>query len=297
MPEQSVQTMTTWCQYIRKDLKARIAAGREVPDDLTLTALAARYAVSLTPVRAAVGALVDEGYLERLDNGRLAVNRSKVGTRRQAADDAWPEPPKDHFDEVANDVIVLCLRGDVRFLREEETASRYGISGTAIRQVFSRLAGAGVLEHVPRRGWRVRPFRRKQMREYTRVRKVLELEAMKLAWPKLLDEDLWCIYHGNVLPKTPDEDPIIDDGLHRYLIDKADNEYIRDFFDRHERFFVTVFTWEGADREAAIETVHQHRAILAAMLARDRRAARKALLEHLNYGHGLLKRVELVPAL
>ena len=190
-----------------------------------------------------------------------------MGTRRGAATTSpGPSRPRDHFDEVANDVIVLCLRGDTRFLREEETAARYGISGTAIRQVFNRLAGAGVLEHVPRRGWRVRPFRRKQMREYTQVRKVLEVEAMKLAWPKLVDEDLWCIYHGNVLPKTPDEDPIIDDGLHRYLIDKADNEYIRDFFDRHDRFFVTVFTWEGADREAAIETVHQHRAILAAML-------------------------------
>jgi DNA-binding GntR family transcriptional regulator len=43
------------------------------------------------------------------------------------------------------------------------------------------------------------------------------------------------------------------------------------------------------DRQAAVKAVNQHRAILEALLARDRTAARKALIAHLRHGHPVLK--------
>ena len=137
--------------------------------------------------------------------------------------------------------MLTCLKGEPVFLREEDTAARYGISGTAIRQIFSRLAGSGIIEHVPRRGWRVRPFRAQQLDEFTQVRKVLELEAMRLAWPKLVDADLQEMRDGNVLPEGDNDAPKINDGIHRYLIEKAGNQYIADFMERHMPFFFCAF--------------------------------------------------------
>ena len=285
--------MSTWSLFIKDDVKARIGMGESLPCRLTLQSLAKHYDVSLTPVRQAILELTDEGYIQKQDNGRLAVNEEKRGAWSDSPARARPMPPKDHFEEIREGVVLTCLKGEPVFLREEDTAARYGISGTAIRQIFSRLAGSGIIEHVPRRGWRVRPFRSQQLEEFTQVRKVLEMEALRLAWRKLVDADLQEIRDGNVLPESDDDAPKINDGIHRYLIEKAGNQYIADFMERHMPFFYVLFTWEGSDRQAAIDTVLSHWAVLDALLARDRRAARKALLEHLDFGHELLKSVGL----
>jgi DNA-binding GntR family transcriptional regulator len=278
--------MNTWRTYITTDLKARIDSGHDLPTDWTLNHLAADYQVSLTPIRSAAGDLIDQGYLKKLDNGRLSVEPIKVGAVGDSA--VRPRPPKDFYDSILGDLIELCLSGSTEFLREEETATKYGISPSAVRQIFHRLAGEGILAHLPRRGWQTRPFCRKQLEDYTRVRVMLELEALRLAWPKLDDDRLQILRSGNQLPKKKSEHPSIDDSVHPYLVELADNEYISNFFERNGRRFRVFFTWEALDRQAAIETVHQHWAVLDALLARNRTAARHALQEHLNYSHHLL---------
>ncbi len=112
---------------------------------------------------------------------------------------------------------------------------------------------------------------------------------MDAAWPHLEDDRLRSIYEGNALPGSEQEEPRLDHSLHGYLIEKADNFYIRDFFSRHSRYYEILFTWESLDREAAIAAVHQHRKILEALLARDRDAARAALMAHIRYSHPRLQ--------
>lgn len=283
--------MSTWSLFIKDDVIERITAGEPLPFRLTLHSMADHYEVSITPVRQAICELVDEGYLEKQGNGRLAVNNKRSESEKKPAYRKQSIPPKDRFEEICDDVVLVCLKGEAVFLREEDTAQKYGISGTGIRQVFSRLAGSGIIEHVPRRGWRVRPFRQEQLVQFSQVRKVLELETLRLAWPKLVDADLQKMRDENVLPRTDDEEPAINDEIHNYLIEKAGNEYIRDFMDRHMRFFRVLFTWEGHNRQAAIETVQGLWVLLDAMLRRDKAAAQKALTKHLEFDHALLKKI------
>ncbi len=279
----------SWANYIEQDLIARIHSGCEVPRKLTLHGLSEQYEVSLTPVRAAVGELVGRDFLRKGKNGRLTVNPGKVGTGGPAAGLSRPEPPKDHCHEIAKDLVALSLAGKPVWLREEEIAKRYGISQTATRQILSRLAGVGVVEHKPRRGWRLRPFRQSELDAFTEVRELLELKAMKLAWPRLVDDDLQALLDSNVVLADASQPPVIDNSLHQYLIDKAGNRYISDFFERHGRYYEIMFEWEALDRQAAIKAVGQHRAILEALLTRDRKAARKAMVDHIRHGHPVLK--------
>jgi DNA-binding GntR family transcriptional regulator len=283
--------MSTWSLYIKDDMRARIGMGEPLPCRLTLHSIAKHYDVSLTPVRQAIVDLIEEGYIRKKDNGRLAIGKALAGTWTEDDIRERPKPPKDNFEEIREGVVLACLKGEPIFLREEDTAARYGISGTAIRQIFSRLAGTGIIEHVPRRGWRVRPFRKEQLEQFTQVRKVLELEALRLAWHKLEDPFLQEIRDGNILPRSEDEDPIVDDRVHGYLIEKSGNQYIADFMEQHSKFFGVFFVWEGGDRKSAIENIYQHWALLDALLARDRRAARKALSEHLYYAHSFLQSI------
>jgi DNA-binding GntR family transcriptional regulator len=268
---------------IKQDLIANIRAGKFNPELLTLDAISKRYQVSTRPVRTAVQELIEEKYLEKGENGRLAIPSKSVG-----GDASLPEKPIDWSEVIASDLVQLSLEGAPVLLREETTAEKYGITRFTVRQVFQRLAGRGILKHLPRRGWELRPFRLEDLDAYLRVRVGLELIALELAWPRLVDEELQAILDRNLLPAKPNGRPICDNSLHAYLITKSGNPFIADFFDRNGRYYDALFNWESLDRKAQIQAVQQHREILEALLRRDRAAAERALENHIRNNHPVL---------
>ncbi|MFI4875197.1 MAG: FCD domain-containing protein [Blastopirellula sp. JB062] len=277
--------------YIYEDLKARLTSSQELPVQLTLESLADYYDVSFSPVRSAVNRLIKQGLIEKGEDRRLSpkpLGKRSLGRKK---DQALPTPPQDHYEIIANDFVQLSLKGEALDLREEATAKQYGISRSALRIIFNRLAGAGLIEHIPRRGWRLRPFLQKDMQAFLEVRELLELKALDLAKPHLCDEDLQKMLDGNVLPTSKKELPKIDNSLHAYIIEKAGNIYIQDFFQRQGKYYEILFDWEELDRPTAIETVEQHRAILEALLAKNWAAARKALSFHIQNNHPVLSTI------
>jgi DNA-binding GntR family transcriptional regulator len=269
--------------FIKQDLIANIRTGKISADQLTLDALSKRYQVSTRPVRTAVQALIDEKYLEKRKNRRFAIRAKRI-----RGDVAPPPKPTDWGEVIANDLVKLSLDGAPVLLREETTAEKYGISRSTIRQIFQRLAGRGILRHLPRRGWQLKPFRQEDLDSYLRVRAGLELMALDLAWPRLVDEELQAMLDRNLLPEGPDDPLTIDNSLHAYLIEKSTNPFIADFFDRHGRYYDVLFNWESLDREAQLQAVRQHREILEALLRRDRGAAESALENHIRNNHPVL---------
>src|SRR4051794_13157158 len=270
--------------FIKQDLIAGIRSGEIRSERLTLDSLSKRYSVSATPVRIAVRELIEEKYLKKGDNGRLAIHfdSSAGGTT------TMPEEPTDWGQVIANDLVQLGLQGVPVLLREETTAEKYGISRSSIRQIFHRLAGRGILEHLPRRGWQLRPFRQADLDAYIDMRVTLELKAMELAWPRLVDEELKAILDRNRLPANPNDRPESDNSLHSYLIEKSKNSYIADFFDRHGKYYEALFEWENLDRDAQVQEVRHHREILEALLRRDRPTAERALTNHIRNNHPVL---------
>jgi DNA-binding GntR family transcriptional regulator len=270
--------------FIKQDLIAGIRSGEIRSERLTLDSLSKRYSVSATPVRIAVRELIEEKYLKKGDNGRLAIHfdSSAGGTT------TMPEEPTDWGQVIANDLVQLSLEGVPVLLREETTAEKYGISRSSIRQIFHRLAGRGILEHLPRRGWQLRPFRQADLDSYIDMRVTLELKAMELAWPRLVDEELQAILDRNRLPANPNDRPESDNSLHAYLIQKSKNSYIADFFDRHGKYYEALFEWENLDRDAQVQEVRHHREILEALLPRDRPTAERALTNHIRNNHPVL---------
>jgi DNA-binding GntR family transcriptional regulator len=271
----------TFSSYIRKDLKSYIKTGDDLPFELTLTGIAEHYGVSLTPVRAAVRDLVTEHYLQKASNGRISLNRAFIPVEPVDPTVSKPALPPDWRKIIARDVMLSSLRGDAGFLREEATAGRYGVSRTVIRQVFNHLVGKGFLEHVPRAGWRVRCFDEADMCAYLEVREVLELKALALAQPYLERAHLESMLAGNPIPETGK--PIqLDNRIHAYLIEKANNFYLRDFFERHGEYYMLLFEHAALGAKVVAEMAEQHRAILHALIEKDWDSARQALVCHIR---------------
>ena len=284
--------MSNVTEYVANDIKTHLQRTGSVPAKLTLIALADYYNVSLTPVRLALIELAEEGYLTKLPNGRLIVNVAKLrNTDTQLTDIATPISPRCWEQELAHDIIRKSLRGEEDYLREELMAQKYEVGRAALRQVFARFANRGLLVHVPRCGWRARSFNEQEMGAYLDVREALEVAALDLARPHLDPQDLRAMLEGNA-PSTND----LDNRLHKYLIEKAGNTYIREFFERNGVYYSLLFDFAAPEAAVVKEMAKQHIEILDHLLGKRWGAARQALAKHIQAQRpvvaSLMKRIQ-----
>ncbi|MFV8782564.1 FCD domain-containing protein [Microbulbifer sp. SA54] len=270
----------TITEFIKSDVKAVLQAQGRLPYRLTLGAMSEHYKVSLTPVRHAIDELVEEGVIRRKDNGRLeAVPEALEGVVLES-----PKPDATEsrlYDEIREEVIARSLNQDSEYLREQATAEQYGAGRTVVRQIFSRLAGAGLIEHVPRCGWRVRPFSEQDMHDYLDIREMLELKALELARGQFTDDELNQLLKANKPGKGAAKSEL-DFDLHDYWIERCGNRYIVEFFKRYSPFYNALFNYAVIDEKVKREMAREHCEIVECLLARDWKGARKALSSHIR---------------
>lgn len=266
----------TLSDYIKSDLRQRITAADELPKKLTISSLAEHYEVSTMPVRTAVNALITEKVLRKGDNGRLKINFER-GQRSHAKSGRVVSPP-DWGNRILDDAIQVSLHGEAVQWKIAETADRYAISQNLVQTIFHRLAGNGVLEHAPRRGWWIRPFRKEDLDAYLKVRVTLELQALDLSRERLDRDMLRQLLEANQpsCGKTP---PMIDNALHRYWVKQSGNRYIQDFFDRHGNYYSALYTYASIGDRLLNQIVRRHRAILQSLIRGHFRQARDVLCE------------------
>jgi DNA-binding GntR family transcriptional regulator len=277
---------------IKNEIGSRLERSEDLQIPLTVQGLSEHYGVSYTPVREAIGELIEVGLIRKKSNGRLEAITPKKRSKKSNFQ-TQQEPEKKPVENITKKLVAISLGGEECFVREEATASKHGLTRSTMRQILQRLAGEGLLEHVPRRGWRVKPFRQEDMDAFIEVREVMELKALDLAKTKLGSPEsqrkLRQIKENNQLAKGKKGQAKIDNTLHAYLIDLAANPYINDFFNRHGRYFTILFNWEGENEKAAVQAVTQHHEIIDALLAQNWSLAKKRLSHHLHSNHPVLR--------
>ena len=271
----------TLTERIERDLLRLLAAREALPFRLSLSGIAKHFAVSPMPVRTAVQSLVDQGVLIKGDAGRLSVVDDKLPQLSELPDDATNNDEASLLDQLISEIIMRGLTQDEHYLRESATAEQYGVGRTVVRRLFSELAGRGLLTHVPRCGWLVRPYREKDTIDYLAVRELLEREALEEAFGKLDHKLLREIRDGN-RHSGPGRPAQLDNRMHGYWIGLSGNRYIQAFFENEGAYYATVFDYAGLEPDASDSMVDQHRAILDALLERDLPKALKALSQHIQ---------------
>ncbi len=78
------------------------------------------------------------------------------------------------------DILAGALPPDSR-LGIVETAARYGVGATPLREALSRLAARGLVNAIGKRGFRVKSVSREDLADIVRIRSVLEREALRLS--------------------------------------------------------------------------------------------------------------------
>jgi len=235
--------------------------------------------------------LIADACLEKLPNGRLAVASGKRRSRK-APPAITPPPTARDWDRVLiREVMLASLQREPVHLREEALAEKHQVGRSVIRQSLGRLAGAGLIDHVPRRGWLVHPIQEDDLTAYLEVREVLELKALDLARPRIETADLLPMLEDNAAVEE-DQSPRLDNRLHEYLITKSGNRYIQNFFRQYTAtYYTSAFDYAAPEAHVVAEMATQHRAILEALTARKWAHAREALVRHIRAQRPVLIRL------
>jgi DNA-binding GntR family transcriptional regulator len=136
----------------------------------------------------------------------------------------------------------------------------------------------------------VAPFREEDMLAYLDVRETLELKALDLARPRLIEADLRRMLEGN-LPPPGSPEPRLDNRLHQYFIDCSGNRYIRDFFRAHGGYYTALFDYAALGASVVEEMARQHRDILTHVLAGRWKQAKEALGHHIRAQRPALRKM------
>jgi GntR family carbon starvation induced transcriptional regulator len=175
-----------------------------------------------------------------------------------------------------------------------ELAQRYEIGATPLREGLSRLVSRGLIVAIGQRGFRVATVSRDDLADITRIRTVIEIEALRLAMEK--GGDAWeagiiAALHqlrrhiersGKHFSEGTEDFDALHKGFHTAILAACDSSRMlaahSDLYDQAYRYRRVMM--RGFDNGKEFFEVHQ--SLADRVLARDIEGARAMLVRHLQ---------------
>ena len=184
-------------------------------------------------------------------------------------------------------ILDLSLRPGV-ILRKGDVCEVLGVSRSPVSEAVARLATEALVDIVPQAGTFVARLSLDEVREGAFLREALELAAVEEVARILTDEQLVELRRNLRL-----QEGLVQDGDIRgfYAADARFHELILGFMGHRRLPGLSRTAWVHVDRARRLllpepgrveETLAEHRAILAALEARDPERARTATRAHLR---------------
>jgi len=180
-------------------------------------------------------------------------------------------------------------------LRMTELAARSGVSTIPVREALRRLEAERLVESTANKGARVADLSFPELADAYRLRILLEIEAVRLGFPDLTDEDL-ARMRGLLKEMTRlwregrEEGHEAHRKFHFLVYERAGSTWllhvIRSIWDHTERHRRLAMRW-GAEPE---DLGRSHEEMLAALVGRDLDKAIEAVRQHFERPLRLIER-------
>ncbi len=189
------------------------------------------------------------------------------------------------YEQLQRDILSGALPPEMK-LQAETLKSRYGVSGSTLREALTRLTAESLVTFEGQRGFRVAATSRADFADLCDIRKVVETEALKRSIQNGNDD--WearvvATFHrlAKVELQFPDNQAALYDewelrnrAFHKALLSACPSRWLirmhDQLFQQAERYRRITFAARGGQAR----NVHlEHRAIMEAAIARDVDAA------------------------
>jgi DNA-binding GntR family transcriptional regulator len=169
-------------------------------------------------------------------------------------------------------------------LRQDRIAEEFGTSHIPVREAFVQLQASGFVTIVPNRGAFVSAMTAEEAEELTAMRIALELLALDSAIDAFGAEDA---HAARAILERDERAPDVDEwsrdnwAFHRAIYQAGGKRHLLEALDglwrKADRYLRLVWQLERYQDTSLAE----HRAILEAVIARDRRAAKRLTKSHI----------------
>jgi len=181
-----------------------------------------------------------------------------------------------------------------RRLKEEELARELGISRTPIREALLMLQAEGLVDAVPNRGAVVRVHTPEDLDDLYQLRALLEGYAARRAAGRLTDEQLGTLQESceRFDGLDPDRDlrEVVRENMlfHSTILAAAGSSRLESMVRRVIELPLVYksYIWYSPDQQRI--SVHYHRQIVKALVARDAERAELVMKEHVFEARDLL---------
>ncbi|MFW7341695.1 GntR family transcriptional regulator [Pollutimonas sp. H1-120] len=180
-----------------------------------------------------------------------------------------------------------------------------GISRGPLREAFRRLAADRLIELIPNRGAVVRRLSRTEIIHLFQIREALEGQAARLAAQRIDLGDNRARFSAIVKQGRYHKDKLVMQSFiehnrefHQAIVKMSDNAELAELIDRYQlAVFMTLLRQAVGTEQIIRDSIEQHEAIAAAILAGDPDQAYAAMRHHLwHSANGMLERDELKSA-
>ncbi len=191
------------------------------------------------------------------------------------------------YDELVKKIISGAYPGGTT-LQEEKLASEFGISRTPVREALKRLAAEGLIESLPRKGFRVAMPDDDALTELFECRCGLELLALKNAINAIPVEKIESLKKKLCLAARRKESRRIaleaDGEMHALFSDHCGNRYLGALIQQFRTKTAPYRSYRNRERAPLDELITERMEILDAVLTRDADTASRLLREHILKG-------------
>ncbi|MEJ2217301.1 MAG: GntR family transcriptional regulator [Gemmatimonadota bacterium] len=196
----------------------------------------------------------------------------KVGTERTLTDEVY---------EIIRDRLMGSFWTPGTFIREKDVGEAMGVSRTPVREALGRLASEGMVERIPRRGFRVPARSMEELLDLYPVLQALEVLAGKLAFPRMGELALQAMEKANsafaeALERNETVTSVeLNDQFHEVVSDNCGNRVLQELLDdlrgqiRRLEFVDFAAVLGEMNGETRRKWVRQHQRIVDAARAGD----------------------------
>ncbi len=199
--------------------------------------------------------------------------------------------PRALYEEVAEQLRQRIFRRELEpgsWIDELKIAEEFGISRTPLREALKVLAAEGLVTMKVRRGAYVTEMSEKDLRDVYHLLSLLESDAAGVVAERATEAQLKTLQdlHAELEAAVADREKFfaINERFHMHLLEMADNRW-RSQMVADLRKVMKLNRHNSLFKQGRIEdSLGEHRAILAAMVARDAKATAKAMQAHFAQG-------------
>lgn len=202
-------------------------------------------------------------------------------------------PPSNKKDQAYQFIKKAIISGDLvsgNIYSLNDLSDMSNISSTPTREALLVLECEGLIDPIPRTGYMVTPITISDVLEMFHLRRVLEIEAIRLATDHITEEDIKFLEKNNQI-----ESQLFDDSSKN-----KDGENYVEAFQLNSEFHLRIAHASGnlrlaklikeilsemeriLARDPIIAYPKQHAAIIKALKDQDSEAAKKAMMEHVE---------------